>query len=136
MKPAKSKDGYWKTMLLNDAGKYKTITVHRMVATTFIPNVNNLPQLNHKNGNKDDNSVDNLEWCTHTDNVKHCHENNLQRYFKGEEVGNSILKEHQVLEIRKKFRKRIYTREMLAKEYGVKACTIKDIILRRSWKHI
>lgn len=45
--------------------KHYTFKVHRIVAQTFIPNPNNLPEVNHKDEDKQNNSVDNLEWCTH-----------------------------------------------------------------------
>lgn len=54
--------GYLSVTLLNK-GKQKTKPVHRLVALTFIPNPNNLPQVNHKDENKLNNCVDNLEWC-------------------------------------------------------------------------
>lgn len=51
--------------------KGKTYTVHRLVALAFIPNPENLPEVNHKNEDKRDNNVDNLEWCSRTYNVNH-----------------------------------------------------------------
>lgn len=112
---------------------YKT---HRLVAEAFIPNPLNKPQVNHKSGVKEDNRVVNLEWMTGAENIQHCVDNNLQTPFKGEEVGGSKLKEFQVLEIRSKFKPRVYTRKMLAIDYNITEATIKDILQKRTWKHL
>lgn len=58
-----------------------TYKVHREVAKVFIPNTANLPQVNHKDGNKDNNSVDNLEWVTNKENAHHAIENGLWDSF-------------------------------------------------------
>ena len=56
--------GYKVVSLYNDNGYRKTIKVHRLVAMAFLPNPNNLPEVNHKDEDKTNNCVDNLEWCT------------------------------------------------------------------------
>lgn len=63
LKPSTDKDGYLYVILLKNNIRY-TKKIHKIIATTFIPNPNNLPVINHKNEIKDDNRVENLEWCT------------------------------------------------------------------------
>lgn len=61
--------GYKYLDLRHSKCKYRCPKIHRLVALAFIPNPNNLPQINHKDGNKKNNSVDNLEWCTNLYNT-------------------------------------------------------------------
>jgi len=74
IKPTVSKNGYNRTNIFG-----KSYLIHRLVAITFIPNQLNLPEVNHKNGIKSDNRVDNLEWVTRYENAKHATEYGLRR---------------------------------------------------------
>lgn len=77
----KTKDtsGYYQVRLANDEGS-KLKLVHRLVAQAFIPNPENKPQVNHINCNKIDNMVENLEWCSQLENMRHAHKNGLTTY--------------------------------------------------------
>ena len=68
LQPGRNSQGY-KTIILCKDGKEKSFKVHRLVALAFIPNMSNYPFINHKDEDKTNNSVENLEWCTHEYNI-------------------------------------------------------------------
>ena len=70
LKPLTDKDGYYKICLVKDKQK-KTFFIHRLVAMTYLDNPNNLPQVNHKDENKTNNCVQNLEWISPYDNCNY-----------------------------------------------------------------
>lgn len=79
------KDGYCYVMLRKD-NKSRLFVVHRLVAKEFIPNPNNLPQVNHKDENKLNNNAENLEWCTAQYNINYGTHNERQALAKSKTV--------------------------------------------------
>ena len=72
---------YLRVTLVRDKRK-KQYLIHRLVAETFIPNIENKEQVNHKDGNKHNNNVNNLEWNTRLENMNHAFNNNLAKHKK------------------------------------------------------
>ena len=86
LKPSKSPAGYWTATLSKDRNHvYKTI--HRLVAVAFIINPECKPQVNHKNGIKTDNRLENLEWVTQSENMQHAYRTGLQKPCKNQKIG-------------------------------------------------
>lgn len=79
IKPSLDKYGY-ERITLSKNGIRKSYYIHRLVAMAYIPNPNNKNFINHKNGVKTDNRVDNLEWCTQKENQQHKWKNGLANY--------------------------------------------------------
>ena len=70
IKQRKNQDGYM-VVTVGKKNNRTSIGVHRMVALAFLPNPDNLPEVNHKDFNRENNRVDNLEWCTHIENIQY-----------------------------------------------------------------
>lgn len=124
--------GYVKRMLSKD-GKNNYFTEHRLVAIAFIDNPNDKATVNHKNGIKTDNRVENLEWNTTIENHKHAIDTGLKDQ-KGIKHHKCKLTEEQVVEIKKIGFSQ--TRMSLSKRYGVSRTNILGIIRGQFWKHI
>lgn len=94
-----SGDGY-KTFGLRDNDTIKKIAIHRLVADAFITNINNYKIVNHKDGNKLNNKIDNLEWCSRSQNTKHAYDNDLisgKRKIYQLDINNNIIKEYDTI---------------------------------------
>lgn len=126
--------GYEYVHLCNGKGKTKLFRVHRLVAETFIPNPNNLPEVNHKDGDKLNNNVKNLEWCTNLENMRHSVETGL-RNIKGENNPSAKLTVKDVVNIRKEYvpKSKEFGTVALARKYGVTNVMIGKIIRNECW---
>ena len=122
---------------LSKFGKTEYFTSHRIVASTFIFNLHNLPQVNHKDGNKLNNCVENLEWCSISENIKHAFDNGLKtsrgNSLPKEKNPNAKYTEAQIEEIRKKRKEGCKLKE-LAKEYKTTESYISNICNYKFWK--
>ena len=124
----------YKRVGLQISGKQKHFYVHRLVAETFIPNPKNKPFINHIDGNKTNNCVDNLEWCTHKENIIHAIKYGLKRPNYGETNGLAKLTWVKVEQIRHIYNIQKTPMYVLGKIFGVSGTTIYNIIKNKTWK--
>lgn len=116
--------GYKRISLLK-----KQYFVHRIVALAFIQNPHNFEQINHIDGNKLNNNINNLEWCSNSENRKHAVENGL--IAKGEAL--SHLKEHEIIAIRNLYENNISQRH-IGILFNIKQQTVSKIVNLKTWK--
>jgi len=134
LKKYNRKGMYSEVYLYSDIIKRKRFDVHRLVAVAFIKNPESKKEVNHIDGNKHNNEVNNLEWVTRKENSEHAIKTGLHKCF-GENNGRSKLKEKEVLLIRKLHKEGTLCFP-LAEKFKVSWATINLIVKRKSWKHI
>lgn len=134
LNPSKTTKGYLRTTLVSNGYK-KQFSIHRLVAIHFIPNTNNLPELNHIDGDKTNNKKSNLEWCTARHNQLHAYRTGLKIQYRGSSHGRAKLDEKTVIKIRGQY-KNGNTLEGLAAKYGVCKSSIGYIVNNQTWTHV
>lgn len=131
--------GYLQTMLKSDNGKYMTVKVHKIVTLAFLGERQKQQEVNHIDGNKHNNNISNLEYCSHSDNIKHAYDNGLQNPVCGINNGKSKLTDDMVREIReaKARNGRYWGRNEIAKKYNVSPKHLQDIANNHNlWKTV
>lgn len=136
-----SPQGYYqKSTSLGSKDKRKVFTVHRCVAETFLKNPNNYPIINHIDGNKLNNKVSNLEFCTYSYNTKHAIKMGLQKIntLKGTDNPGAKLTEDDVRFIRSHYipRDRVYGTRGLGRMFDVDHETIRDVINKNTYTNV
>jgi len=131
LKPQKHRDGYMQVGLYKE-GVGKLFKVHRLVMLAFVSESD--LQVNHINGIKTDNHLENLEYCTGSQNIKHAFNTGLHVPIKGEKHGRSKLTRACVERI--KYGHQGMTQKEIAKIYGITQTQVSRIRLGRLWNHI
>ena len=136
LKGAINSKGYLRVELhLNK--KIKKFFVHRLVAEYFVENPLNKEQVNHIDGNKLNNNMNNLEWVTNQENRNHAIKNNLTKNLCGEEAPWSKLTKKDVIFIRNEYdKKETFNAKKLSKKFKVSTSQILFVAKRKSWKSV
>jgi hypothetical protein len=136
LKPAQNLKGYLHVSL-SRSQKRRDAEVHRLVAEAFLwhaPSPDH--EVNHKNGNKQDNRVENLEWVTRCQNVQHSVRQLHADRAKGEENGHAKATAREVRRIRQLYASGKYSHMQLGEMFGLGHTTIGAIVRRETWKHV
>lgn len=133
LKPSLNSNGYPSVSLSKD-NYQRTKPVHKLIALHFIPNPDNLPQINHINGIKTDYRISNLEWCTAKHNMQHAWRTGLIT-TDAHDTKTAKLTIKEVHEIYLLCIHRI-DRRLIARLYGVSIFTVKGIREHKHWKHL
>lgn len=137
-KTTKNSDGYLKTNFRTYHKGLKTFTVHRLVANIFIGEKEDGFEIDHIDGNKENNFFLNLEYVDHDENMRRAFENGLIKDINscGELNVKAKLSEKDVLLIRKMYASGFFTQKELARKFGIDQTQISCIVLRKNWRHI
>jgi hypothetical protein len=132
--PCKHPNGYLHVDL-RMKGLGNRISIHRLVAKLFILNPENKPCVNHKNGIKTDNAVENLEWATYSENQQHCYNTGLRPITLGENSPNAKLTGSDVKKIKKLIDDGVESKK-IALLFNVHPSNISYIKCNKTWTHI
>ena len=130
-------EGYHQVCIFVDGKPFNTFA-HRLVALAFIPNPENKPEVNHIDGNKDNNHLSNLEWVTSKENTAHAIAMGLKWYFgqKGEQNPCSVYTDEQVKEACKLMENPMNRPIMISRVTGIDRSDLYKIRTGKSWEHI
>lgn len=123
-------------IILSKNGITKTLSIHRLVAEAFIPNPENKPQVNHIDGNKFNNHVENLEWATASENTQHAFNTGLATALRGSQNGAAKLTAEQIAEIRASYipYDENFGVNALSRKFKVGSSTVSRIVKYETYK--
>lgn len=133
LKQRLNSDGYPCVTLGNKRIKRSSVRVHRLVCSLFVENIFGKPEVNHIDGNKQNNSKENLEWSTRQEQIHHAFKLGLMSGRKGSKNGRAVLSELDAIEIRKMKLENIPISK-IAEKFGVGWTTVSHVIKNETWK--
>lgn len=125
----KSRGGYLLTQLRHLDGSRKQYLIHRLVATAYVPNPDNLPQVNHIDGDKCNNAASNLKWCDQGHNMKHSYASGLRKPTSGK------LSDDQVKEMRR-LREEGFTYQRIGDMFGISYQSAHLVCTKKQYSHV
>ncbi len=134
-----NKNGYCQVCVsLGSRSKKKVFKIHKAVAETFIPNSENKEEVNHKDGNKTNNNVLNLEWATDSENKQHAYKNGLMKPLYGIDNGASKLTQNDIRYIREHFiyGDHEYGARALGRKFNIDKNMILDVVRNISYINV
>lgn len=114
----------------------KRMWVARLVALGFVPNPENKPIVNHINGVKTDNRAENLEWCTHSENLFHAHRTGLKVSTHGQHHHNNVHPEDNIRAVYRELLSGELSQTKIAEKYGIPQITVSNIWTKTTWSTI
>ena len=131
-----NRDGYRCVKLKCVDGKYRNFLWHRVIGLQFVPNPDRLPEINHKDADKQNNAASNLEWVSHKENCNHRDELGLIKdRARGKKNGNSRFTEADILDIRWLASQRVGQRA-IAESFNTDQQYISMIVREKVWAHV
>lgn len=140
LKPGKNKGNYSFVILCKNCKK-TSMYIHRLVALSFIPNIENKKEINHIDCNKSNNIVSNLEWCTHKENSKHSFDNGLNTVVRRKDVienRTKVLRKLSDLTVKeiKKLSETGLNYSEISKKLSVRHSTVWFIINKKNYANV
>lgn len=125
-------NGYYYVGLCKN-GKSTSKTVHRLIALTFLKPTDLNLTVNHKDGNKLNNNINNLEMVTYSQNQQHARDTGLAPSWKGSNNPKAKITREQAIEISNLYSTKKYSQKLLGEMYGLDQTTVSDIVRGSSW---
>lgn len=131
LKGSRNNCGYWQ---VNVNRRY--LCLHKIIAEVFVPNPHNYTEVNHIDGNKDNNSAENLEWCTRSHNIRHAYSTGLNPIRYGKDSTSAKYDESVIKGVYLDILEGKLSQESIGRKWGMPQITVSNIKTKRTWRRL